>query len=946
MEDNTQHWSVPLRWTDTDSPGDVGYQVQRASDQNFTQGLMSYNLPPAPLTFTETGLSPGTYYYHVLDNDGTDTSNCIRVTVGQQIDSDSSDPCAESFNGGTMYIAPSTYVLTLGSIPSEADSVFTIQPVDIREFQTDFTLTFTDGSTPPADGISFVLQSIGPTALGSAGGGEGYAGIHNSIAVKFDIYTRGTGMSTTGLFTNGQSPDSNPAQNVPITGIDLRSGDPMSVQLTYDGTTLTESVTDTVTSAFFTHAYTVTLLSFIHAETAFAGFTGGTGALTVTGEVQDWTYTPTSGLPPLSPTNLAVQTVVPDSSTTSSATINWVSHSFDEDGFSVQRSSDGGATYVLIATVGPGTTSYIDGGLAAGTYYYRVQAFNGNGSSNFTNVDSVIVGMPGQTTTVDHTTNAFNNNSDLSASGSASFAGPVNAPVGIFAGHQDVGRPGDPATAGSATFSSTTGAYTLTASGSDIWDTADHLHYVFTPLLGDGSIIARLVNANAPDYWTKAGLMIRIDLTPASANDIMLDTPNATHQEPVMQWRDTAAGPSGDTDHHDGTLVEPTPIWLRLDRTGNTFTGYWAVDNNGTPGPWTLLTGGADPHTTVMPTMVYVGLALTAHNNGAVATATFDHVSITGTTGPLPATVLRLTDGGGGEAGSAFTTSRVGLANFTTTFNFRFGGNAVADGMCFVLQGVGPTALGPGGGGLGYGPDNPGAGNTDGIHNSVAIKFDLFSNAGEGNNSTGIFFNGDSPTVPQPGNPNERSIDLTGTGIDQHSQDVFQVTLSYNGTTLTETIMDTVTQATFITMYTVDIVGAVGGTVGYAGFTGGTGGGTTIADVQAWTYSFTEPAHGPAPRGGHSGGGLGLAGLSGALGLLPGALGSGNVAAGLPAGGHSRGLAPSLLGHTGPVRARWQGGIPPFTPVPRGEPATEISDLGGDRGALDPAAVDFLFSRL
>jgi hypothetical protein len=88
-------------------------------------------------------------------------------------------------------------------------------------------------------------------------------------------------------------------------------------------------------------------------------------------------------------------------------------------------------------------------------------------------------------------------------------------------------------------------------------------------------------------------------------------------------------------------------------------------------------------------------------------------------------------------------------------------------------------------------------------------------------------------------------VDLTSTGIDLHSQDVFSVTLAYNGTTLTETITDTVTHTSFTTSYTVNIAGLVGGDVGYAGFSGGTGGLTTVADVQTWTYQFTSPTAQP-----------------------------------------------------------------------------------------------------
>jgi hypothetical protein len=440
--------------------------------------------------------------------------------------------------------------------------------------------------------------------------------------------------------------------------------------------------------------------------------------------------------------------------------------------------------------------------------------------------------------------------------------------------------------------------------------------------------------------------MMRTDLTAGSANEFAFFTPNPTHQEPRQQWRDSAGANAADTGTVLGIHYTNVPVWLRLVRIGNIFHGYVARDTGGgTHGPWIAMTTNDTGHTTALPSIVYVGLAVTAHNNGQVANVTFDNVTVTGTSA---LNVLRLTDGAANEAASAFATSRVGVANFTTNFTFQFhgGSNPSADGMAFVLQAVSPSALGPGGGGLGYGPDNPQAGNAGGIHNSVAIKFDLYDNAGEGNDSTGIFINGDSPTVPQPGNPNEQSIDLTGSGIDLHSQHVFAVTLTYDGTTLTETITDTATQASFTTAYTVDIVGAIGSDVAYAGFTAGTGGLTTIADVDTWSYQFTEPSFGPAPHGGGSG--------SGGLSVVPGTLNPGSVplvggpsqasVASTPAVGpsgenHQRRVADLLSSYTGSPPAFSQGLYEPFVPGLRGDLATDL--LGQP---LDPNALDVVFS--
>ena len=120
-------------------------------------------------------------------------------------------------------------------------------------------------------------------------------------------------------------------------------------------------------------------------------------------------------------------------------------------------------------------------------------------------------------------------------------------------------------------------------------------------------------------------------------------------------------------------------------------------------------------------------------------------------------TKAELTNGGNNQAGSVFSTSAVDVTKFNSQFTFQLrAGSSTADGFTFCIQGNTPTALGPSGGGLGYGPDHTGG--TGGIINSMAVKFDLYNNQGEGVDSTGLYTGGVAPT-------NVGSIDLTPSGV-------------------------------------------------------------------------------------------------------------------------------------------------------------------------------------
>jgi len=134
-------------------------------------------------------------------------------------------------------------------------------------------------------------------------------------------------------------------------------------------------------------------------------------------------------------------------------------------------------------------------------------------------------------------------------------------------------------------------------------------------------------------------------------------------------------------------------------------------------------------------------------------------------------------------------------------------------------------------GGRGVPPVAPAFGGSLGyrhIDNSVAIKFDLFNDAGEGSDSTGIYIDGALPTVP--------SVDLTGSGINLHSGDTMNAQLTYDGTTLTLTLTDLVTLATWSHPFPINIPATVGGNTAYVGFTAGTGSSTATQQILNWTF--------------------------------------------------------------------------------------------------------------
>jgi uncharacterized repeat protein (TIGR03806 family) len=174
--------------------------------------------------------------------------------------------------------------------------------------------------------------------------------------------------------------------------------------------------------------------------------------------------------------------------------------------------------------------------------------------------------------------------------------------------HQDIGSVGFN---GDASFLN--GSFNLIASGADIWENADGFHFACTPLDGDGQIVARVTSMQFTDPWAKAGVMFRENFSPGSKHAIMVVTAGGFSS---FQWRNAENNPSGNTDGPSCQI----PYWVKLVRSGDTFTGCVSADGEN----WRRV----DSVTVPMEKKIYVGLALSAHNNSALNSSLFDNVEV------------------------------------------------------------------------------------------------------------------------------------------------------------------------------------------------------------------------------------------------------------------------------------------------------------------------------
>ena len=171
----------------------------------------------------------------------------------------------------------------------------------------------------------------------------------------------------------------------------------------------------------------------------------------------------------------------------------------------------------------------------------------------------------------------------------------------------DIGNPGQP---GDTVF--TTGVYTLSGGGADIWNTSDQFHFNRGPLEGDGVVSARALSLTNTNTWAKAGVMLRADDTANAPTAILVITPG---QGVSFQWRSVRGGRSS----HVTVPGIKAPVWLRLSRSGNVITGSYSQDGT----TWIRV---GTPQAVTLGTVASAGLAVTAHNNAALCTALFTEV--------------------------------------------------------------------------------------------------------------------------------------------------------------------------------------------------------------------------------------------------------------------------------------------------------------------------------
>ena len=168
------------------------------------------------------------------------------------------------------------------------------------------------------------------------------------------------------------------------------------------------------------------------------------------------------------------------------------------------------------------------------------------------------------------------------------------------------------------------GAYTISAAGVGIPSTStpDDFYFINAPATGNVTITARVVNVpNVSGSNSRAGVMIRESLA-ADSREAFCGVTSINGQRFI--YRATAATNSASAANNPAQTPF-APYWVRLIRTGNSFTAFIAPDVSGTPGTFVAI-GAAQP--LAMSSSAFVGLAATSGSTGTAGSAVIDNVTV------------------------------------------------------------------------------------------------------------------------------------------------------------------------------------------------------------------------------------------------------------------------------------------------------------------------------
>lgn len=230
----------------------------------------------------------GDYRVIVSNGSGNITSGVTLVIVGATPINFNGSGAGWATNGSAS-IQNNLLTLTDGGSGGNGSFYFKY-PQYIGAFKASFTYKAVGG----ADGTVFALQNDprGTAALGGGGGSLGISGVTPSWLFELNLYTGNTEIRGFTILTNGLTGAGGGNGNyTPPGSIDLGSGNPIDITLSYAAGHVAITFTDTVAGlSFNTNVAVGSIPNIVGGNTAYVGFSGAMGGVTSVQTITNFSF--------------------------------------------------------------------------------------------------------------------------------------------------------------------------------------------------------------------------------------------------------------------------------------------------------------------------------------------------------------------------------------------------------------------------------------------------------------------------------------------------------------------------------------------------------------------------------------------------------------------------------------------------------------------------------
>lgn len=187
--------------------------------------------------------------------------------------------------------------------------------------------------------------------------------------------------------------------------------------------------------------------------------------------------------------------------------------------------------------------------------------------------------------------------------------------------NSNIGSASDPDPVGQV-ISFSRNAFQITSGGTDIGDTNDHCHFVYTKATGNFEMVAQVTRLDLTDSGSKICLMARESISPGSRMVAIGLTPIIPGIGTNRLFTLTRTNTNTNATNFISDQQFNALGWLRMTRTNNTFTVCYGTNGSS----WTT----AGSINVTMGSTLSLGLAVASHSNGHATTAGIRNFGVTG----------------------------------------------------------------------------------------------------------------------------------------------------------------------------------------------------------------------------------------------------------------------------------------------------------------------------